>query len=83
MVTSRHSATVAKKTAAMETLKIATQQSSLSEAQRSRSLSLYLFLFDIKTYLNLCVYDSGTSLIRTPMGQKKVSLLVRCPHFRG
>ena len=25
---------------------------------------------------------SGTSLIRTPMGQKKVSLLVRCPHFR-
>ena len=24
----------------------------------------------------------GTSLIRTPMGQKKVSLLVRCPHFR-
>ena len=25
----------------------------------------------------------GTSLIRTPMGQKKVSLLVRCPHFRG
>ena len=30
-----------------------------------------------------CVY--GTSLIWTPMGQKKVSLLVlvRCPHFRG
>ena len=27
--------------------------------------------------------DSNTSLIRTPMGQKKVSLLVRCPHFRG
>ena len=26
---------------------------------------------------------SGTSLIRTPMGQKRVSLLVRCPHFRG
>ena len=25
---------------------------------------------------------SGTSLIQTPMGQKKVSLLVRCPHFR-
>ena len=24
---------------------------------------------------------SGTSLIRTPMGQKKVSLLVRCPHL--
>ena len=23
------------------------------------------------------------SLIRTPMGQKKVSLLVRCPRFRG
>ena len=21
--------------------------------------------------------------LRTPMGQKKVSLLVRCPHFRG
>ena len=26
---------------------------------------------------------SGTSLIRTPLGQKKVSLLVRCPDFRG
>ena len=26
---------------------------------------------------------SGTSLIRTPMGQKKASLLVRCPNFRG
>ena len=26
---------------------------------------------------------SGTSLIWTPMGQKKASLLVRCPHFRG
>ena len=26
---------------------------------------------------------SGTSLIQTPLGQKKVSLLVRCPDFRG
>ena len=26
---------------------------------------------------------SGTSLIQTPVGQKKVSFLVRCPHFRG
>ena len=26
---------------------------------------------------------SGTPLIQTPMGQKKVSVLVRCPHFRG
>ena len=26
---------------------------------------------------------SGTSLIRTHLGQKKVSLLVRCPDFRG
>ena len=26
---------------------------------------------------------SGTSLIWTPMGQKKVSFIVRCPHFRG
>ena len=26
---------------------------------------------------------SGTSLIRTPLGQKKVSRLVRCPDFRG
>ena len=29
-----------------------------------------------------CTY-SGTSLIRTPLGQKKVSLLVRCPDFQG
>ena len=27
------------------------------------------------------IFDSGTSLTGTPMGQKKVSLLVRCPHF--
>ena len=26
---------------------------------------------------------SGTSLIWTPLGQKKVSLLVRCPDFTG
>ena len=25
---------------------------------------------------------SGTSLIGTPMGQKEVSLLVRCPHLQ-
>ena len=28
------------------------------------------------------IHYSGTSLIRTPLGQKKVSLLVRCPDFR-
>ena len=26
---------------------------------------------------------SGTPLIQTPMGGKKVSILVRCPYFRG
>ena len=26
---------------------------------------------------------SGTSLIRTPLGQKKVSRLARCPDFGG
>ena len=26
---------------------------------------------------------SETSLIRTPVGQKKVSFIERCPHFRG
>ena len=26
---------------------------------------------------------SGTSLIQTPLGQKKVPVLERCPHFRG
>ena len=30
-----------------------------------------------------CPNTVGTSLIRTPMGQKKVSLLVKCPYFRG
>ena len=29
------------------------------------------------------IYYSGTSPIGTPIGQKKVSLLVRCLHFRG
>ena len=28
-------------------------------------------------------YGCGTSLMWTPLGQKKVSLLVRCPDFRG
>ena len=28
-------------------------------------------------------YYRGTSLIQTPLGQMKVSLLVRCPDFRG
>ena len=34
------------------------------------------------TFFFYSVY-SGTSLIRTPLGQKKVSWLVRCPDFRG
>ena len=37
----------------------------------------------LKATVSWCVIYSGTSLIRTPMGQKEVSLLVRCPHFRG
>ena len=46
-------------------------------------------LFDIAT---VCVrrkarqrptMDQVFILIRTPLGQKKVSSLVRCPHFRG
>ena len=36
------------------------------------------------TIVRHCITQySGTSLIRTPLGQKKVSLLVRCPDFRG
>ena len=33
----------------------------------------------------MCNYYSGTSLIQTPLGHKKVSILVRCPtgRFRG
>ena len=38
--------------------------------------------YTYKTIQHLYYTYSGTSLIRTPMGQKKVSLLVRCPHFR-
>ena len=36
-------------------------------------------------YMMLCTMNgiySGTALIRTPVGQEKVSLLVRCPHWR-
>ena len=33
-------------------------------------------------HLPALVY-SETSLIRTPVGQKKVSFIERCPHFRG
>ena len=31
----------------------------------------------------LTIVQWNLSPIRTPIGQKKVSLLVRCPHFRG
>ena len=35
-------------------------------------------------YMEMARYIySGTPLIQTPMRQKKVSVLVRCPHFRG
>ena len=36
-------------------------------------------------YMMLCTWGiySGNTLIRTPVGQEKVSFLVRCPHFRG
>ena len=58
----------------------------LQIAQSSRTkmkLPNALFEFDIQdvevyTQAQYAIY-SGTSLIRTPMGQKKVSLLVRCP----
>ena len=34
------------------------------------------------SYTQHTTYSMYT-VIRTPMGQKKVSFLVRCPHFRG
>ena len=37
----------------------------------------------IQTPLGQKKVTSGTSLIQTPLGQKKVTLLVRCPDFRG
>ena len=37
---------------------------------------------DLSNHYGVPLYG-GTSLIRSPMGQKKVLLLVRCPHFRG
>ena len=44
---------------------------------------MYIMLYvGVLQYLRLKVY-SGTSLIRTPVGQKKVSFIERCPHFRG
>ena len=38
---------------------------------------------DVGGYPEVCILYSGTSLNRTPLGQSKVSLIVRCPHFRG
>ena len=34
-------------------------------------------------HIHYIIIYSGTSLIRTPLGQKKVSGLGRCPYFRG
>ena len=48
----------------------------------SNYISLFTSQLNTHQVSELLLY-SGTSLIRTPMGQKKVSLLVRCPHFRG
>ncbi|CAI8021245.1 TELO2-interacting protein 2 [Geodia barretti] len=42
----------------------------------------YIDLLGIYTARHIKVY-SGTPVIWTPMGQKKVSILVRCPYFRG
>ena len=33
--------------------------------------------------LSMTLINSGTSLLQTPLGQPKVSRLVRCPCFRG
>ena len=38
---------------------------------------------NIEHYSALIILCSGTSLIWTPLRQKKVSRLVRCPDFRG
>ena len=49
----------------------------------------YMYMYNVHTHVfwivyicnvYTCVY-SGTSLIRTPLGQKKVSISVRCPDF--
>ena len=35
------------------------------------------------TFIGFKLHYVGNTLIQTPLGQKKVSLLVRCPDFRG
>ena len=39
-----------------------------------------ILLLAVVPYMHRVHIYSGTSLIRTPLGQKKVSLLVRCPN---
>ena len=54
------------------------------------SQSMYMYNVYAVTCIRTCTYHihtiapySGTSLIRTTLRQKKVSLLARCPDFRG
>ena len=43
-----------------------------------KSGDVLLYFLETNLYYNYYVY-SGTSLIRTPLGQTKVSLIERCP----
>ena len=45
-------------------------------------ITIHASLYTCKLCTCKCIY-CGASLIRTPLGQKKVSWLVRCPDFRG
>ena len=47
------------------------------------NVALFMTNQHVQMYIVYIYVYSGTSLIRTPLGQKKVSLLVRCPDFRG
>ena len=43
----------------------------------------WIFRTSLKVENRYTYTYSGTSLLRTPLGQLKMSLIVRCPHFRG
>ena len=41
-----------------------------------------LAMGNVSNFYSECIY-SGTPLMRTPTGRKKVSFIERCPYFRG
>ena len=53
------------------------------ESRQMTPLTPDLANISIRSGVFVAIHEAGTPLIQTPTGQKKVSILVRYPHFRS